>query len=191
MDTENVRSPAAGRRNRGRRSVDDATSGRPLSLATWVRASGALIPKMYFVCDAILFDVDGTLVDSRSAVERTWRLWAEHYGLDAAHVVRICHGRRTEDTVALLLPESEHARAIERLDERELLDLDDMAPMPGAARLLACLEESSWAIVTSCTTALARARLGAAPASFPARTPTGESSITRHLCAVVPNLAAA
>ena len=50
--------------------------------------------------DAILFDIDGTLVDSTPAVERTWRAWAARRGLDAEEILRVCHGRRSEDTVA-------------------------------------------------------------------------------------------
>jgi len=49
---------------------------------------------------AILFDIDGTLVDSTPVVERSWRTWAQEHGVDADEVLRVCHGRRTEDTVA-------------------------------------------------------------------------------------------
>ncbi len=34
-------------------------------------------------CDAILFDLDGVLVDSARVVVRTWHTWARQRGLDA------------------------------------------------------------------------------------------------------------
>ncbi|MEU3140668.1 HAD-IA family hydrolase [Nocardiopsis alba] len=54
--------------------------------------------------DAVLFDIDGTLVDSTPVVERTWRLWAESYGVDPEAILEVSHGRRSEDTIALFLP---------------------------------------------------------------------------------------
>ena len=57
-----------------------------------------------FKVQAILFDIDGTLVDSTGAVERTWRVFAAERGLDAEAILRVCHGRRSEDTIADLLP---------------------------------------------------------------------------------------
>ena len=64
---------------------------------------------MRFPVEAILFDIDGTLVDSTAAVIRTWETWAATHGLDAQEILRVCHGRRTEDTLALFLPAGQHA----------------------------------------------------------------------------------
>jgi sugar-phosphatase len=69
---------------------------------------------MRFEVDAILFDIDGTLVDSTPVVERTWRTWAAEHGMDAEEILRVCHGRRSEDTIADLLPPSERAAAVEQ-----------------------------------------------------------------------------
>ena len=55
-------------------------------------------------CDAILFDLDGVLIDSTTCVERHWRNWAEKYGLDAVRILRIAHGVRNVDTMRLLVP---------------------------------------------------------------------------------------
>jgi mannitol-1-/sugar-/sorbitol-6-phosphatase len=59
---------------------------------------------MRFEVEAILFDIDGTLADSTGAVVRTWRRWAAQHGMNAEEILRVCHGRRTEDTLALFLP---------------------------------------------------------------------------------------
>src|SRR6266850_7389359 len=46
-------------------------------------------------CKALLFDLDGVLVDSQAVVERTWRRWAERHRVDADAILRAAHGRRT------------------------------------------------------------------------------------------------
>ena len=69
---------------------------------------------------AILFDIDGTLVDSTPVVERSWRTWAREYDVDADEVMRVCHGRRTEDTVAEFVTPQQLAVAVARLQALEL-----------------------------------------------------------------------
>lgn len=39
-------------------------------------------PKAQLGCDAILFDLDGVLVDSTKCIDKSWRTWAEGEGLD-------------------------------------------------------------------------------------------------------------
>lgn len=111
---------------------------------------------------AILFDIDGTLVDSTGAVTRTWRTWAARHGMDAGRILRICHGRRTEDTVALFLPEDRRAAAVAELEELEINDLRDVVALPGTTALLPRLPVTRWAAVTSGSEVLMRARLTAA-----------------------------
>ena len=53
---------------------------------------------------AVLFDMDGTLVDSDLPVERAWLTWATHYGVDGPAAVRLAHGSPSEPTVRKLLP---------------------------------------------------------------------------------------
>jgi len=50
-------------------------------------------------CQALLFDMDGVLVDSTDAVARVWRKWAIERGFDPEKVVRAAHGRQASDTV--------------------------------------------------------------------------------------------
>jgi sugar-phosphatase len=117
--------------------------------------------------DAILFDIDGTLVDSTPAVERTWRAWAESRDLPAEEILAVCHGRRTEDTVRDLLPAGEHASAVAELERLELADLDDVVALPGTRELLLRLPSERWAAVTSGSGRLMRARLRAAGLPVP------------------------
>jgi sugar-phosphatase len=117
--------------------------------------------------EAVLFDIDGTLVDSTPAVERTWRTWASHRDVDVAELLRVCHGRRTEDTVAQFLPEDERAAGVAELEQLELEDLDGVVALPGTRELLVRLPPDRWAAVTSGSQRLMRARLAAAGLPVP------------------------
>ncbi|MDN5796476.1 MAG: HAD family hydrolase [Intrasporangium sp.] len=125
---------------------------------------------MRFEVDAILFDIDGTLVDSTAAVERIWRAWADSHGLDVRQILEVCHGRRSQDTVALFLPDEpdgQQSAAVTELERLELDDLADVVALPGARDLLSSLAMERWAAVTSGSRALMRARLGAAGLPIP------------------------
>ena len=135
---------------------------------------------MWFEVEAILFDIDGTLVDSTATVERTWTTWAEKYrvGVSVREILRVCHGRRTEDTVAMFLPEQQRAAAVAELERLELDDLADVIALPGTKSLLALLAFDQWAAVTSGPRALMCARLAAAGLPVPAVLVTAED-VTR------------
>jgi mannitol-1-/sugar-/sorbitol-6-phosphatase len=116
---------------------------------------------------AILFDIDGTLVDSTPVVERSWRTWAREYDVDADAVMRVCHGRRTEDTVAEFVTPQRLAAAVARLQALELSDFDGVTALPGAREVLDGLPGGRWAAVTSGERALMTARLAAARLPIP------------------------
>ncbi|MEY8567182.1 HAD-IA family hydrolase [Corynebacterium sp.] len=120
-----------------------------------------------FTVAAILFDIDGTLVDSTPAVNRAWRAWAADHGIDADEVLAVCHGRRSADTIADFLPADRVAAEAAALEEMEAGDVDGVVALPGAAELLDSLPASSWAAVTSGSRALMRARLAAAGLPVP------------------------
>jgi mannitol-1-/sugar-/sorbitol-6-phosphatase len=100
-------------------------------------------------CDAVLFDLDGVLVDSADVVERTWRRWAAHHGLDADAVVHAAHGRRTIETVHLVAPHLAASEEVAALAKSESTETDGVYEVPGARELLQSLPTSSWAVVTS------------------------------------------
>jgi sugar-phosphatase len=118
------------------------------------------------VC-AVLFDMDGTLVESDAAVERSWRAWATEYGPPASVVLEGVHGNPASATVRRLLPalDAEEAdRAAHRQHELQYDDLVDVTAAAGAGALIAVLERRRlpWAIVTSADRQLARNRLAVA-----------------------------
>lgn len=122
---------------------------------------------MEFRVQAILFDIDGTLVDSTPVVERVWRAFAERRGLDGDEILRVCHGRRAEDTIALFLPEDEREAGTAEVLRLELADLDGVVALPAVADLLAALPAGRWAAVTSGSRELMRTRLAAAGLPVP------------------------
>ncbi|MEP6474880.1 MAG: HAD-IA family hydrolase [Gemmatimonadota bacterium] len=115
----------------------------------------------------MLFDMDGTLVDSRASVERTWRRWAAPRGLDADALLRVAHGRRTRETLATVVAPAQLDAAVAELDAAELIDLAGTVEVAGARALVATLPDRAWAIVTSAGKELARLRLRAAGIPVP------------------------
>jgi HAD superfamily hydrolase (TIGR01509 family) len=116
---------------------------------------------------AVLFDMDGTLVDSDAAVERAWRTWAGEFGVDPTETIAGAHGSPADNTVRRMLPHLD-ADGVRTAAFRELelqyTDLNDVVALPGAPELLADLDARGvpWTIVTSADVRLAKARLDAA-----------------------------
>jgi sugar-phosphatase len=124
---------------------------------------------------ALLFDMDGTLVDSRVVVEKIWKRWSEENGIDWHYVLPRLHGVRMIDSVKMFVKPGMDVDAVyERLYREELEDVDGIVPIPGAPGLLAALPPESWTIVTSADAPLAEARLRAAGIVPPPRMVTGE-----------------
>jgi mannitol-1-/sugar-/sorbitol-6-phosphatase len=111
-----------------------------------------------FECKAVLFDLDGVLVDSTGYVEQQWRRWATAKGLQPEPFLRVCHGRRAVETIRLAAPHlnAEAEVAAFQPDGTEELPL---AAVKGASSLLQKLPPGSWAVATSGTRAVATERL--------------------------------
>ncbi len=104
---------------------------------------------MNFQCSAILFDLDGVLVDSTRSVARQWRLWAEENNIDPEKVLAIAHGRRTIEVVQILAPHLDAKAEESRIEKREADDI------------------GRWCVVTSGTRYLATSRLRFAQLPIP------------------------
>ncbi|MCM3533587.1 HAD-IA family hydrolase [Cellulosimicrobium funkei] len=111
--------------------------------------------------DAVLFDMDGTLIDSVPAVDRNWRRWAAEHGLPDAEDFQIQHGTPARTLIATLLPADQVEPAYDRIHELELEDNEGVTILPGTRDALAALPPQRQAIVTSCTRPLAAARMAA------------------------------
>lgn len=112
-----------------------------------------------FERSAVLFDLDGVLVDSTAYVEQQWRRWASARGLRPEPFLRVCHGRRALETIRMAAPDLDaeaEVRAFVPSDEPETAP---MGPLPGALRLLQAMPVRSWAVATSGVRRNAVARL--------------------------------
>jgi sugar-phosphatase len=112
-----------------------------------------------FRCRAILFDLDGVLVDSAELVERTWRNWANYHRLNPEHVIAFAHGRRTIETVRLVAPALNAEAEVAELENGEAMKTDGIYEIESARDLLERLPAGRWAVVTSGIRAVAEFRL--------------------------------
>ena len=118
----------------------------------------------------LLFDMDGTLLDSTPLVERIWTGFAERHDLLPADVMAFAHGRPTRSTVTHFLGSSDGAGVgaeVARISAQEAQETDGIVAVRGAGHLLASLDTARWAIVTSATREVATCRMRVAGLPVP------------------------
>ena len=120
-----------------------------------------------FYCSAILFDLDGVLVDSTRSVDRQWRAWAREHGVDGDQVIAIGHGVRAIEVIRAVAPHLDAEAEVRKLESREADDRAGVVVMPGAVELVRAIPEGRWGVVTSGTRHLASARLRLAGIPIP------------------------
>ncbi|KKZ68200.1 glycerol 3-phosphatase 1 [[Emmonsia] crescens] len=105
----------------------------------------------------LLFDMDGTIIDSTSAVIKHYQIIGEQIGVDADAILEVAHGRRTIDVIRMFKPDRANWEYVKSLEA----DLpkkygSEAHEIPGAKDLLnqAMTRSVPWAIVTSGTTGL-------------------------------------
>jgi mannitol-1-/sugar-/sorbitol-6-phosphatase len=118
-------------------------------------------------CKAVLFDMDGTLVDSTACVEGLWGGWAAKNHVDLKYLLSVSHGRRSADTIRDIAPHLDAEAEAKALELLELDARDGIVAVGGALETLQALHPSRWAVVTSATRALATTRLAAAGLPVP------------------------
>jgi sugar-phosphatase len=118
--------------------------------------------------EALLVDLDGTLVDSRASVVEAWEGFARRHQLDRGRVLAATFAGPSTEVIATLAPWLDvHAEA-EAVEARQVDTADLVVAMPGAAELMAAVPAARMAVVTSGTRPLAEARLAAAGLPVPA-----------------------
>jgi sugar-phosphatase len=124
---------------------------------------------------ALLFDMDGTIINSIAAAERVWAAWAARHRLDVASFLPTTHGVRAIETITKLqLPGVEPKAEVHALLLAEIEDMEGIEAIEGAKAFLASLPPDRWAIVTSSPRRLAIHRLEAVGLPTPAVFVTGE-----------------
>ena len=141
-------------------------------------------------CAALLFDLDGVLINSTPAVARVWAQWALEHGFNPEEVVARAHGRPSLTTVKEYLPNADHELENKEVERREIEDLEGVVPLPGALYLLASLPEDRWTIVTSCTRPLAEVRIKVAGLPLPRKMITSNDIQHGKECVVLEDVPA-
>ncbi|RYP28853.1 hypothetical protein DL767_007011 [Monosporascus sp. MG133] len=126
----------------------------------------------------LLFDMDGTIIDSTAAVVKHWHTIGKEIGTDPEVILQTSHGRRSLDMLKLLCLEKanwEYIRHMEGLLPK--LHGGDAVEIPGARALLDDLiaARAPWAIVTSGTVPLVTGWLDVLKLPHPAVLVTAES----------------
>lgn len=114
---------------------------------------------------ALLFDMDGTIVNSAAVVDLVWGGWARSKGLDPVTFLPRVHGRRIGDTIRdaardFGLGDIDLAAEEEAVTAAEMDATGGVVPVAGAVAFLSALPRDRWAVVTSAPAAMARRRLG-------------------------------
>ena len=122
---------------------------------------------MRLAFQAILFDMDGVLVNSNPAIEASWKAWCEVNGLDFSAMQHRLHGRKAVEVIAEFLPGADIEAEWQILIDQEMAMVGLTEALPGARELLPALPGDRWTLVTSAPLELAEARLDAAGLPHP------------------------
>lgn len=110
-------------------------------------------------CQAILFDLDGTLVESTFFIERLWMDWGVQHGITPERMSEVMHGRPAAEIINLVAPHLPVKEEVYALETDEISRMHGMKTYAGAGELLNNLSPRQWAIVTSGSLRVAGARL--------------------------------
>jgi sugar-phosphatase len=117
--------------------------------------------------DAVLFDMDGTLIDSMAGSLQAWERWATEHDVDPAHLADL-GGRPAAQVIPALLTAERVADALARIEHLEAeAAAEGIAVLPGTVEALTALPPDRVAIVTSCTRELLTARLAGSQLRHP------------------------
>lgn len=129
--------------------------------------------ELQWVASELLFDLDGTLIDSITAVEDAWRSLAAAMDVEVP-ISGSLHGRTAHDLLSSLLPAARVEAAVAHLSELERNPRFRVPALPGALDLIDSVPAHRWAIVTSSARAVALVRLRAGGLPVPPLLVTGD-----------------
>jgi mannitol-1-/sugar-/sorbitol-6-phosphatase len=120
---------------------------------------------MRLACAAMLFDLDGVLVDSSGVVARHWKRWADSHKIPFEGLAEVMHGRTSAEIIRIVAPHLDAEQEGRTREAQEGIDTDGLKVYRAANELLRSLPARSWAVVTSGNrlTATTRLRYGGFP----------------------------
>lgn len=126
-------------------------------MKTETNNNGILAGPLY--ARAVLFDMDGTLVDSSAVIERAWHWWSARHGIPVEPILQVQQGRPNREVLREFGPDLDldaEAAAFLRFEET---DTEGVVPVPGALEAVRQAQQGLWAVVTSADRSLAEVRL--------------------------------
>ncbi|MFP4228427.1 MAG: HAD-IA family hydrolase [Salinivenus sp.] len=122
---------------------------------------------MSLSCHAVIFDLDGVLIDSQAAIRQRWKRWAAHHDIPFDEVESVYHGRPMAEVIAAVAPQLDVREEMERMNQIAGPTDGELRPFEGAAALLDALPEGRWTIATSGRRSTATRRLQATGLPIP------------------------
>lgn len=126
------------------------------------------------IVQAVLFDLDGVLVDSSRSVELVWREWGKLRNRSPEPFIALAHGRRTSETIRLVGPELDARAEAAVLDRMEEECTEGLVAGPGAMSLVRAIPLGRWGVVTSGHRPVATLRLTSVGIPVPPVLVTGD-----------------
>ncbi|KAJ2891188.1 hypothetical protein IWW38_003730, partial [Coemansia aciculifera] len=100
--------------------------------------------------DGLIFDLDGTLINSLESAERVYAQYCHRFGIDPAPVLAGCHGLPTLQVLQKFYPPSTHTPEFaSQMELESLADFHLLKVIPGADTLTRSLPPQRWSIFTS------------------------------------------
>jgi HAD superfamily hydrolase (TIGR01509 family) len=118
-------------------------------------------------CKAILFDMDGTLIDSTAVIHRTWRGWAQRHSLPLEPILKVEKGRPNREVLRQFAPHLDIEEESRLFLAAEIEDIAGLTIVHGAREAVRAAQKGHWAIVTSAERSLAEVRLKAVGLPLP------------------------
>lgn len=122
---------------------------------------------MSLSCHAVIFDLDGVLIDSQAAIRQRWKRWAAHHDIPFEEVEAVYHGRPMAEVIDAVAPDLDLQEEMDRMDQLAAPEDGALQAFPGAAALLEALPDGRWTIATSGRRSTATGRLRASGLPMP------------------------
>ncbi|KAI9030130.1 HAD-like domain-containing protein [Phycomyces nitens] len=108
---------------------------------------------------AIVFDLDGTLIDTTPLVVKHWMDFAAKHNLDGEKILAMSHGRRTIETLQAWVPEEATPEMVEYYERKLAMETEGVSILPGVEDLLRKIPVGRYGIYTGGTQFMAESRL--------------------------------